>query len=487
MNPRISCAKRSMLILASIVVAGFAMAGCDGGGNGGPANDNSIIGKVVDTTGSPVPGGNITAVITGSGPQGEPLGTTLAGGDFRIGHLFAGTYTVTASTTVGTTTYTGSSQAVVSPGTIITNCVIEVAPTNQQGVIEGQVKNTNGQPVAGVDVLASVKVNSSQGNTGTSGMLAVTDQNGNYEFPNVPTATVPYTLTATALGFTNGTQTVTTLTAGQTVTENFQLAASSNSTIPAPSSVLASSFTQPSDVLSPAIAAHAASSAETSSSTTTGTVYDTIRKVMSPKYAQLIASGKLASKITRLKPQISGGFGTYAVEADVFFDESSTTEVAGYRIYNSAGSQPLAPYDFLQDPFASEYVDIDPNFFTNTTYNFAVSAINTNDVESSLSATESIDPLNLVSINTPTSGQALTNPATISWQAVDGATSYGVFIYNTYPSVGSSPTVQSTGLTGTSFTPSTSLPAGSYWLIVSATDQNSTDVSVSQITQFSVQ
>jgi len=482
MQHRLSTDGLRTLLPALLLAASIALAGCGGGGgddNGNNTNDNSILGKVVDTSGFGVPGASVLVFVSsGNAPVG-PQATTLTDGGYRITSLFPGVYTVSAGTMIGGVNYTGSTQAVVTSHSIISNAIIELAPTNQQGIIQGTIMDGNGRGIPGVRVLATVHVQPAQGTTGTSDLLAVTDQNGSYSFPNVPTATVPYTLTATALGYLNGSTTVTTLSNGQTVTRNIQLTGTGAGNVPAPTNVLAASLTQPSSILTPNVAQARAA---------TGSVYDTIRKIMSPKYAQWSANRQLASHSTRLKPHI-GGFGAYAVEADVFFSEPANTNVSGYRIYNSTGAQSLQPYDFLQDPQASLWVDLDPSYVTNTQFNFAVSAIDTTDsIESNLSSTVSFDPLDLEVVTSPVQGQTIhnPNPVAVSWQAVNGATQYGVFIYNVYPSIGATPVASATQLTTTAFNAGP-LPAGNYWALVSAADANSIDVSISQIIQFQVQ
>jgi len=479
MQYRLSTASLRSWLPALILATTVALAGCGGGGtgNGDNIDDNTIIGKIVGTDGFGVPGANVTAVLTGNSSAGGPQVTTVTDGGYRIRGLFPGVYTVSAFTTVGGTNYTGSTQAVVTAHSIISNAIIEMAPTNAQGIIQGTVTNGSGNGLPGVRVLATVNVEPAQGTSGTSDLLAVTDRHGFYKFPNVPTATVPYTLTATALGFVNATTTVTTLTNGQTQTRNLQLFGSTNSTVPAPTNVLAAALTQPSSILTPSvIQAHAS----------IGSVYDKIRKIMSPKYAQLSANRHVAHS-TKISPHL-GGFGPYAIEADVFFDESNITNVAGYQISRSIDPDPFQPYDFLQDPQASLYVDLDPSYVANTQYDFAVTAVSVDNSPSARSSGAAFDPLDLEVVTSPIQGQTIhnPNPVTVSWQAVNGATQYGVFIYNVYPSVGATPVASATQLTTTSFNAG-ALPAGNYWTLVSAADDSSIDVSISQIIQFQVQ
>lgn len=478
---RLSTAGRRALLPAMMLATAIAVAGCGGGGNsdnGDNISDNTILGKIVDTNGFGVPGANVNAFVTGSTPLGGSQANTITDGGYRIGSLFPGVYTVTANTSLNGVNYTGSTQAVVTAHSIISNAVIELAPTNAQGVIQGTVTDTHGHNLSGVRVLATVSVTPAQGSTETSDLLAVTDHNGVYRFPNVPTATVPYTLTATAVGFVNASTTVTSLSNGQTLTRNFQIADSIDASVPTPTNVLVASLTQPSSVLSPnALTANAATSGATS-------IYDTIRKAMSPKYAQLSANGHVASHSTKLKPHL-GGFGSYAVEADVFFSESNIVSVSGYRIYQSVDPAVPQPYDFLQDPQASLYIDLDPGYNANTQYDFQVSAINTDNRESGLSAVSFFDPLDLEVVTSPVQGQTFHGSVGVSWQAIQGATHYGVFIYNKYPSINATPVVQATSLTTTNYNAGTLAP-GNYWAVVSAADANSIDVSVSQIIQFQV-
>ncbi len=75
-------------------------------------------------------------------------------------------------------------------------------------------------------------------------------------------------------------------------------------------------------------------------------------------------------------------------------------------------------------------------------------------------------------ITSPVNAATTGTKPTITWQAVDGAVSYNVFMNRTSAPTGNALNV--TGITTTSFTPSTALPAGDYRLWLRAVDGSGT-------------
>ena len=110
-------------------------------------------------------------------------------------------------------------------------------------------------------------------------------------------------------------------------------------------------------------------------------------------------------------------------------------------------------------------------------------------------------PAGPLTLNTPTVGQVYAGPATLTWNAVTGATKYYVFIYDQYPTVAGNPTpvvAIGTPLAAGTTSTTTTLPSGKdyYAVVVGAADQTqlpgqtpvtNAAMTFSQITRFHVQ
>lgn len=469
---------------AAAVLAAFcalALAGCGGGGSssndgsGGPGSGNSgaLIGKVVDASGNPVPGATVRA-DTGA------TAATLSQGGYQIASLTPGVHRVTASLSENGTNYTGSTQALVVSDTTVSNAVIAVAPANQQATVYGTVRDQSGRALPGVRVFVGVFATS--GSTGAggsvSGLVAFTDNGGNYQMANVPAPVTQYTADASAQGYQNSRVTLSALQAGESRRQDFTLSGSFGQSVLTPTNVQAFSFTQPSAILLP-------NARKASASASPASAYERIHRALSPAYARRAASERGSPHASARKmPHASGGFGAYAIQMDVFFDNAQPDSLSGFRIYNSAGQNPPTPYDFLQDPLADYYTDLDPFYVAGQQYNFAASGISTDGTESGISPASSVVPLDLLQLAQPQSGQTVGNPVVVAWSGVSGAASYSVFLYPAFPGVGVSGTQYDAG-GATSYT-LPGLPSGDWWVVVAAGTSDGSAVSVSPIVEFHV-
>ena len=133
-----------------------------------------------------------------------------------------------------------------------------------------------------------------------------------------------------------------------------------------------------------------------------------------------------------------------------------------------------------------------------------MSAVNTDNQETTLSSPFSIVPLGLLTLTQPQTGQALTSSPTISWNPVANATGYYVFLFDQYPTaeVGPINLSSATLIAGNvySVTVPQTLAPGAYYVVVAGvndqvegTDANGQPVTVngaaaafSQITRFNV-
>ncbi len=487
--------------------------------NTGTNNTSQIAGKVTDITGRGLPG---VSIAVDSGGQ---ITTTISTGGYRLNNLSGPVaHKILASVTVGGVQYSGSTQVVTSPNNLVSNGNILVSPVSQQATVQGTVRDAGGNPVAGAGVylaVPSVATATSAGNY--SSLAAYTDSSGVYQITNVPAAGLPVgglLMTASTLGSANQTATLaaSVVTPGSTVTQNFTLAAFAKGTSVAadqPAVLGATAFTQPVDGLTTS----AMQARLASGSAVSGTVYETLRRALSPSYAAYASRRHSLGK--RLMPHLSGS--GYAVEVDLAFNPPAATNVnlAGYNVYRSTGvlaTNPISEnlsmfgHDSLVDPLANYYVDVTTTsdrmstanfnpYSANTTYNFALSAISTTGSESMLSNVVTLTPLGLLNLNAPAAGATVAGPVTLSWTPVANATKYYVFLYTQYPTIGTSAIDPSPAAlpAGTASVTLTTLPAGTtyYAIVVATADQTeivgaTTPVtnavqSYSEITPFTVQ
>ena len=520
--------KRSALLLSAMLLpAGSAalLSGCGGGGGNtvatttgttgtgttgtgttgtgttgtGTTGTSQIVGKVTDTAGKGIPGVSI-AVDTGG-----QIATTISTGGYRLDNLSAAVHKVSAFVSLSGVQYSGSTQVATTAGNLNSNANILLSPTNQQATVQGYVRDSSGNPVAGASVYAAVPNAASGSSAGNySSLVAFTDSTGFYSIPNIPASLPSGSLSVTASSPTtaNGSATISQagITPGSVSTQNFTLAPSANTAADTPVIVGINSFTQPTDgLVGAALQARLASGAESP--------YEGLRRRLSPSYAAL-ASGKHAAVSKKLASRAAGG--AYAVEIDLGFTPpaATDTDLLGYNVYRTTGSVTTNPpieaisgasadyYDSLIDPLANYYTDLTASsdalsapYAAGTQYNFALSALassTTNaSIETPLSAAYSITPLSALTLTAPTAGQTVTSPITLTWTPVTGATKYYVFIYTQYPSINVQPinSTQTPLPAGTTAATVTLGGTGTYYAVVVATaDETETTTATTPVT-----
>ncbi len=496
-----------LLLLAAGSAA--ALAGCGGGGgngnsgigttgttsgigtatgtNTGVINTSQVVGKVTDVGGKGVPG---VSIAVDSGGQ---ITTTLGTGGYRLDGLSGSiVHKISAAATVGNVQYTGSTQVSTVTNSLVSNANIILSATNQQTTVQGFVRDSSGKAVVGASVYVAVPSAQGSGTTGSySSLTAFTDSTGFYQASNVPASLPGGSLQVAAGGAGLSNQSVTlpqsAVSAGGVLTQNFTLAVTNNIAADVPVIVGVNAFTQPADGLT-----GAALGARLSSNS--GSAYEGIRRLLSPGYAAQSArrqglGKRLASRAT---------LGGYAVEIDLGFNPPAATNInlIGYNVYRTTGTLAASPVtelpalfrDAVADPLASYYTDVTAStdsaasqpYLGGTTYNFALSAIGSTVTggqvggsESAISNAITITPLGPLTLSVPGSGTTVANPVTFAWNSVSGATKYYIFLYNQYPSVGSTPLPGSGPAPVGSTTASISLTSGAtyYAIVVGAADQ----------------
>lgn len=478
--------KHTRMAAAALVTALGAMllGGCGGGGGGGggtTASGKVVLGKVVDVSGNPVPGATIN--VDGGGPST----TSLSQGAFRLDNVGTGVRRITASVSQNGTSFTGSTQTLVLDQATTSNANIQVSPSSQQAAITGTVRDANGNPLRDARVFLAVFVtaDTGTGDGSLASLVAFADSNGVYRLNNVPAPVTRYTIAGSLQGYQNDKEFVNSLQVGEVRHLDLNLGNSVGQAVTTPTNAQVFAFTQPSGGQRP----YAVSQSGGATSSSTAGVYDRLWRALSPAYAAREAKAHAASAAatqTTRQAHATSAFGPYAVQMNLFFDNTEPNSIAGFRIYNSPDNSALQPYDFLQDPLADVYTDLDPFYVAGRQYNFAVSAINTDGAETSLSNTSSVVPLDALGLNGPAINQTVSNPVTVSWRLISGATTYVVFVYDSFPSVDATYN-QYTAANGASSLTLPSLNSGDYYTVVAGVTSDGSAVSVSPITKFHVQ
>ncbi len=154
----------------------------------------TISGSVTDSSGRGISGATVS--------YSDGSATSDANGNYTIANVLVGSYTVTAWVN-GYQTASTQNVNVNSGATTTTNFVL-----SGFGSIAGTVLNSSGAAVAGASV-------------SYSGGSTTTASNGAYTLSNIPVGT--YSLTASAAGYQNSTQSNVTVTANTTTTVNLTL------------------------------------------------------------------------------------------------------------------------------------------------------------------------------------------------------------------------------------------------------------------------
>ena len=156
----------------------------------GGATTGGLNGKVTNSSGAPLLGANVAV--------GSSQASTASDGTWSIPNLAPGTVTISASLAGYNT---NSESATVTAGSTTTATTLALTPINP-GTVNGTVVNSTGAGVSGATV-------------SSDGVTVSTSSTGAYTLANLPAGSA--TITASATGFANGSQTVT-VVAGSTVT-----------------------------------------------------------------------------------------------------------------------------------------------------------------------------------------------------------------------------------------------------------------------------
>ncbi|MCW5938221.1 MAG: carboxypeptidase regulatory-like domain-containing protein [Fimbriimonadaceae bacterium] len=325
---------------------------------------------------------------------------------------------------------------------------IVIGRVDQLATVTGTVRDNGGAPLKGASVWAYFGAGSSQ--------RAFTDQRGQYVLRDL-VAGVEYVLAAGGQGFRSDTETVR-LRVGERRVLNFLIGEAGIPILSPPRDLSVVTWVSPVE----------------SSRAPTGDPIEAVKRAFDPKRTSLGAA--------RSKSRAPGGT---LVESNLSWREQRFPDLAGYGIYRSdRPGDVLDGIDFLPDPLAAYYVDLDLRI--GRTYSYAVTTISSkfpdfsNLTESGLSDVVSARTLDRLTALAPT-----LDPLTFRWRPVSTADEYFVLLFDEFPSVGVSPVWDNTSrpATGTSlrYDGPRLVKGQTYYYVVIGTADERTSRTISQI------
>lgn len=390
--------KFSIPIFALILAV---VAGC-GGGGGGSDLDGEVSGNIVDFDGNPIRGANVNIDNRNT--------TTNSSGAFIVTGVRPGTWALKAELAIDGLSYSGQTVVQVFEGERTKNANISVVRQDQQSTLYGVVRDRFGNVLQGAKVFGFA-VNP-DGFT-LSSVVDVTNGLGEYELKSLA-AGYTYRVNASGRGFNSDRDEVV-LTAGERRRFDFALGDATDPLLSPPQNLVAVAWTSPD---------------ETTRSNQQARAIEQIKRLSDPR------------RVQRLRPESRTTLTGYNVEVDLYFDPptSSLQSLLGYGIYRATTSNgSSSPVDFMRDPEASFYADIDEGLREDRNYYYEVTSLNVNypntgNSESDFSNRYGVRTLDDMRSLLPTFG-----PLTFRWQTVAGAEGYRVFLFDSYPDIGVEP------------------------------------------------
>ncbi len=401
--------------------------GGGGGGGGNTTRFSTVAGRVTDPDGAPIVG----ATVTVDGLQTQ----TTQFGNFRIPSVpipagqISRLLVITASNRISGINWTGSNVIEVFGADAITNnSQLVISDPATQGELRGTVRDSDNTLISGASVYANYELPRANptdpirwANLGS--FLAITDNNGAYSLPDLPSGTRWY-IVASYPGRLNARQTNVTVNSGAIATVNFSLTRSSGvSTSPVPDGLFGISLTYPD---------------QPTRSVNTG--YDGIRQFLLKKKGWEKRHLATRSFFAQSKGTRAAPVGTH-IENIITWDYTNLNNLYGYLVLRSVNvDNDFRNLAILQDSLADRFADADQIITPDLTYYYSISRLDT--INYPRDGTEGdpvippivVRPLNALNILGPQNNASVTNP-TFNWSAVSRATLYQILVYDRFPSL----------------------------------------------------
>lgn len=398
--------------LAGLALAALTLGGCAGTD---ATKLGEVSGVIYDANGNVVRGARVW-VEGGKRPQTY----SNSSGAFVLTDVNEGDNYIQAEVSIGGIHYIGQNVATVFGRERSKSVNIGVYRDNQLAGIEGIVKDRFGGVVEGARVFASSE-------NGLSSSVAVSDRDGYYIIDRLQ-AGVNFELNAGGRGFDSDRTRITPV-ANRIHRVDFILGDAADPLLAAPTNLTAVAWTSK------------------YIPTTTRTAYLGVKE----NIARLLDGNRRQPKIrVGSKPKFT--LGGNHVEVDLTWDYVDDTALLGYGVYRARSAFGASTaIDFLRDPFAWFYQDLDDDLIEGSNYYYEITALtsqypDTANSESNPSArygVATLGDMNLMPIRQ--------TPLTFRWEAATGAESYIVYLFDRYPSLGVDPIWSNSG------TPTTNL------------------------------
>ena len=390
-----------MLFLAAVM----ALVGCGGGGAGSGARNAEVAGIVTDFNGDVVRGARVWI-----DQHGET--DSNSSGAYLLSDISEGDYKVRAEIVKDGIRYRGENVARVFDGERSKNVNITVIRESQMARVFGRVIDNQGFSVEGARVFA---IAPNDGGVFSS-TYEITDSGGTFDLDTLMGG-IDYKIVASGIGFNSDVDFVN-VSAGS---EQELILALKNPTDPflaTPTGLDGVAWTSPSEI---------------TRSAQSQTAIENIKRIFDPR----------TPKRTVTRETVNGNW----VEADLFWDAYPDSDAhIGFGIYRRFGnSGQFTAVDFLRDPEAEIYQDNDSTLQEFETWNYFITALNTNypdtfDSESDPSNTVAIETLGDLFANS-----VLQGPLRFRWDAGSGAEEFIVYLFDEFPGIGVDPIWDNSG------------------------------------------
>lgn len=431
-----------------IGVAALLLTGCGGGGGSSPSARGEVSGIVFDENGVLVR----DALVSYDSNHTVRSNST---GIYVLSDLPADYVNIQADLVQNGVHYVGENIANVSAGERTKDVNIALFPANQVASLHGVVTDRQGRLVSGVHIF----LRPNAANTLLTSAVGITDGNGQFSIGSLK-AGLSYHVQVNALGYDSDQEDIT-LSAGENRENNFVVTTAQVNNVPAPTNLAATAYTSP---------------IPTRANPRLAGAVEMMKQRLNPR--------RKASTTRALSPGSQ-------FEVDLVWDEISNTSLLGYGIYRGSDLNHLHNTDFLRDPQAQFFADIDDSLVEQMNYTYAITSLDTlfdgTQGESGYSNSVNVKPLgelDVASVN-PT-----VNP-TFAWNPSNGASSYVVYLYNQYPALGVTEIASNANNPTTSTTltyDGGNLTRGqTYYAIIVGQNTTNTAYSISQVVTFTVQ
>jgi hypothetical protein len=243
---------------------------------------------------------------------------------------------------------------------------------------------------------------------------------------------------------------------------DFSLDDETNPTLPAPQNLSAVAWTTP---------------FEATRSRSSSLALEAVKRIVDPRRSLRPPPGRLSP------------LGNH-VEVDLYWDPLPPqyyVSLLGFGVYRafSAGGSATA-IDFLRDPNAVFFSDVDDNLNSFTTYYYELTALNTTYPDTPNSESLPSNRYGVETLGDLVLNSVIFGPTTFRWQSGSGADDYTVYVFDRYPGIGVDPIWISSPTAGTSQVyggPPLSLGQRYYFIVLGSANLGES-LSLSEIGEF---